>query len=223
MIEIDTIIFDLDGTLVDTERAASKAIYGCFEKWGLTITPNDAAFVTGRTWASAFEYLFRRYRLPLSSEEASQQMVQAYRDSIESCLDIVPGSAAAVRDLAQQYTLGLVSGSYRSEIIWALDRLGVRDLFQVILGAEDYPQSKPAPDGYLKALKILDRQAQRSLVFEDSAPGIASARAAGMWVVAITGTNHFKHDTSLAHHHIPDLQEVTAPWVAKLSACLTEK
>ncbi|MGZ3687945.1 MAG: HAD family hydrolase, partial [Bdellovibrionota bacterium] len=114
----------------------------------------------------------------------------------------------------------LVSGSHRSEILWALDKLQIRSHFQVILGAEDYPRSKPAPDGYEKALKTLAVKPNRSLVFEDSTAGIRSARDAGTWVVAITGTNHFKQDTSEAHHWIPDLREVNVDWISKITNAL---
>ncbi len=220
MQHIDTILFDLDGTLVDTEPAAAKAIHMCFENWGLKIDATDAAYITGRTWASAFDFLFKKYKLPVSANEAGEEMMQAYRDSLEVHLGIVPGGAAAVNALAGHYELALVSGSNRQEILWALDKLKIRHQFKVILGAEDYPNSKPAPDGYLKALKMLSRQAPNTLIFEDSQPGIASARAAGAWVVAITGTNHFKQDTSHAHHHIPDLRGVSPEWISQLAAQL---
>jgi HAD superfamily hydrolase (TIGR01509 family) len=140
-----------------------------------------------------------------------------YRQTLAERLDHVPGSVAAVRSLAGKFRLGLVSGSGRAEILWALDQLHILPHFEVILGAEDYPHSKPAPDGYLKALQMLGGEQSRTLVFEDSLAGIQSARSAGMWVVAVTSTNHYKQDNSAAHLHIPDLTPVTAEWVAKLS------
>lgn len=219
---INTILFDLDGTLVDTELAAAKAIHGCFERWGVAVDKTDAGYITGRTWASAFEFLFKKYKLPVSAEEAGRQMIEAYRESLETDLTIVPGGAAAVRALAAHgHDLALVSGSNRAEILWALDKLQIRAHFKVILGAEDYPNSKPAPDGYLKALTMLGREPARTLVFEDSQAGIASGLAAGAWVVAITGTNHFKQDTSRAHHHIPDLSGVDAKWIENLAIRLS--
>lgn len=220
---IDTILFDLDGTLIDTEPAAARAINECFSRWGIQISPDDAQFITGRTWASAFQFLFNKYRIPVAAEEASGLMMKTYREALEEKLHQVPGSADAVRALAGRYRLALVSGSGRKEILWALDRLSVREHFEVILGAEDYPRSKPEPDGYSKALKLLGAEASRGLVFEDSQAGIASARAAGLWVVAITTTNHFGQDTSAAHHHIPDLRSVDASWVADLSQRLLKE
>jgi HAD superfamily hydrolase (TIGR01509 family) len=214
---IDTILFDLDGTLIDTEPSAARAVFDCFSEWGLPIIGEDTTYVTGRTWASAFDYLFGKYPPPMPRDQAVEHVMKKYRQTLAERLDHVPGSVAAVRSLAKNYRLGLVSGSGRSEILWALDQLKILPHFEIILGAEDYPRSKPAPDGYLKAMQILGSEQARTLIFEDSLAGIQSARAAGAWVIAVTSTNHFNQDVSAAHHQIADLTPVTADWVAKLS------
>src|SRR6185437_17162929 len=63
--KIKAVIFDLDGTLIDTEPAAAKAITECFREWGIQIVAYDANFITGRTWEMAFGYLFKKYELPV--------------------------------------------------------------------------------------------------------------------------------------------------------------
>lgn len=213
---INTIFFDLDGTLIDTEASAAQAIRLCFADWGITVSETDSSYVTGRTWAAAFSYLFSKYPLPLPPEQATEAMMRKYRETLETELVVVPGAVSAVRSLSEaSYPLALISGSGRQEILWALRKLGILEHFRVVLGAEDYPRSKPEPDGYLKALNLLGASPERVLVFEDSQAGIASARAAGLWVVAITGTNHFAQDTSHAHRHIPDLSVINEKWVAE--------
>jgi HAD superfamily hydrolase (TIGR01509 family) len=213
---IRAVIFDLDGTLIDTEPAAAKAITESFQGWGIQVDHDDAAYITGRTWETAFQFLFKKYEIPVPAQQASQEMISRYRELIEKQLFPVAGSAEAVRALAKDYPLALVSGSYRSEILWALGRLGVLEHFQVILGAEDYPRSKPAPDGYLKALDLLNMKAENTLVFEDSEAGITSAKSAGTFVAAITGTNHFRQNTAHAHVFLKDLIGVDPNWVRAL-------
>jgi len=66
-----------------------------------------------------------------------------------------------------------------------LEKLKIKHHFQIILGAEDYFQSKPHPDGYSKAVQVLGANPNSCLVFEDSTAGIQSARSAGLWVIAV--------------------------------------
>jgi HAD superfamily hydrolase (TIGR01509 family) len=214
---VQAILFDLDGTLIDTEPSAAKAVEECFQKWNLSIHPDDATYVTGRTWQSAFDYLFGKYSIPLPPQQAQKTILDRYRFHIENHLTAVPGSVEAVQNLAPHYPLGLVSGSGRTEILWALKKLEIHQHFQIILGAEDYPKSKPHPDGYRKAMETLGILPNQCLVFEDSTAGISSARAAGTWVVAVTSTNHFRQDTTQAHFQIPDLQDVNPSWIQNLS------
>ena len=85
--------------------------------------------------------------------------------------------------------VAIVSGSSRAEIKEALVELGFESQLAFYMGAEDYPEGKPAPDGYLKAARRLNVEPKDCLVFEDSEAGIASARNAGMRVVATSAAN----------------------------------
>lgn len=213
---IEAIIFDLDGTIIDTEPTAALAVEECFAEWDIPIQRDDASYLTGRTWENAFAFLFSKYTLPIPLPEAKQRLLGRYRQKIEENLTTVPGSIEAIQSLAERFPLALVSGSGRSEILWALTKLKVIHHFQIILGAEDYLRSKPQPDGYLKAMGILNKAPGSCLIFEDSTAGIASARAAGSWVVAVTSTNHFKQDLALAHLKIKDLTPVNVNWINEL-------
>lgn len=208
----------MDGTLVDTELAAAKAVEETFARWNHRVEMEDAQFVTGRTWEMAVNFLFRKYPPPIPANEALTKLLEAYRAAIETSLVEVPGARECVRDLAREFPLALVSGSHRQEILSILDRLQIRDCFRVILGAEDYPRSKPAPDGYLSALALLKADPKSTLVFEDSTAGIESGLAAGAQVCVVTSTNHFGLETGRGHFFVRDLTGVNCDWVKALSA-----
>lgn len=214
---IETILFDLDGTLIDTELAAAKAIRGSFAEWDIALSESDAGFITGRTWEKAFEFLFSKYAIPVSKKDAAERMLNLYREELKRELIEVAGARECVRSLASEFPLALVSGSHRSEILFALKKLAILDCFRVVLGAEDYPRSKPAPDGYEKALTMLGAKKESALVFEDSEAGVESALAAGLQVCVVTSTNHFGVNTSKGHYFVPDLRGVDAAWVRRLN------
>src|SRR6218665_754118 len=205
---IKTILFDLDGTIIDSEKAAQQAILDCTAKWGVPVTPEDAASVAGKKWEVAFDLLYKRFRMPVSLAECSTAILNRYQEIFQANPTIVPGVKEAILDFAKNFQLALVSGSTREDVLWALRHLKVDHLFGCILGAEDYVGSKPSPDGFLKALKILGAKSEETIVFEASAAGIASARAAGLRVVAIESTNHFGHDQSVADARIPHFEKV---------------
>ena len=211
---IRAVLFDLDGTLVHTEHVATHVILTTYASWGVTLTEQDAATITGRTWELAQELLLKRFKIPVSPEEALRTLLKGYRAQLQLGIPEVPGASQAVRALRHHWPMAVVSGSHRQEIALALQNLGITDAFQFYLGAEDYTHSKPAPDGYQAALQRLGVQPQETLIFEDSPAGIASARAAGCWVVAITSTNTLGLDQSGAHERIPDLRKVDMQWIS---------
>jgi len=211
---ITHVFFDLDGTIIDTEPAAAKVMSQVFLDFGQKIETADAQFVAGRTWEVAFDHLFARYPLAGKRSEIEARILDQYRKELDLNLPVVPGSVEAVQKVSSRYPLALVSGSHRREILWSLKKLGIFECFKIILGQEDYPCSKPAPDGYQRALLEIGARPEQTLIFEDSNAGIASARAVGAFVVAIRSTNHFEQDTTLAHQSIEDLRAIDAEWVA---------
>ncbi|MGZ3657409.1 MAG: HAD family hydrolase [Bdellovibrionota bacterium] len=212
---IKLLIFDLDGTIIDSEVASFQAILDCTQKWGVPVSKEEAAVVVGQKWEVAFDLLFSQHKMPVSREEASKAIIDRFKEIVREELGVVPGVVDAIRNFAGAFRLALVSGSHREDVLWALTKLGVQQHFELIYGAEDYERSKPAPDGYLKALKTLGVAPNEALIFEDSVAGLASAEASGVRSVAITCTNHFGHDQSKAHLHIDNFHGVDAAWVKK--------
>lgn len=211
---IRTIIFDLDGTIIDSEPMALRAILDCTKEWGIPVTHEQAASVAGKKWEVAFDLLYQLFPMPFPMDEASRRIVKRYQELVRGHVEPVPGAIEAIKNFsASGFALALVSGSIREDVLWALRRFDVENYFKVVLGAEDYRESKPSPEGYLKALSILGAEASEAVVLEDSAAGIASGLAAGCKVVAIECTNHFGHDQRPAHARIRDFRGVDANWV----------
>ncbi|MBU6375318.1 MAG: HAD family phosphatase [Bdellovibrionales bacterium] len=215
---IRAVLFDLDGTLVHSEAVAARAVEDVFGRFGMRLQPTLAELVTGKTWTAALQELEQHVSLPLPREEFLDLIIEEYRIRLKTEVHPVPGGVEAITQLAPRYKLGLVSGSYREEILFALNKLQVIHHFGLILGAEDYLNSKPEPDGYLKALQLFGLQPQEAIVFEDSEPGIRSAIAAGCKVVLVRHCSSIRAGSpwiKQVHAQIDTLEGVTPDWIQR--------
>lgn len=216
-----SVIFDMDGTLVDTEALAAATVLEILTEMGMTFAKEDAQAVVGRTWESAIKILenrlFPRFSNPNGespaewSERLLQQSLSRYRKQLKEGLQsgalTIPGVVEKIFELdSAKIPMALVSGSHRAEVEEVLSALGVRRCFRVVYGAEDYQESKPSPEGFLKAARALGVLPQETLVFEDSRAGIQAGKMAGMHVIAVQCANHFHQDQSQADGRISDFQ-----------------
>ena len=110
----------------------------------------------------------------------------------------LPGALDAVRRTAQRFPLGLASSSNRELIDAVLEAGGVAGLFRATVSSEEVGRGKPAPDVYLEAARRLGIEPGHAAAVEDSESGIRSAKAAGMYVVAIPNPHFPPPDSVLA-------------------------
>jgi HAD superfamily hydrolase (TIGR01509 family) len=218
--EIRAVLFDLDGTLVDSERESAEAMARALERGlGLVATTVHRDYVVGHSWNEIYAQLKADFgdRLIWSMSELISAS-SALREEViaEQGLTIMPGAVEAVNRLGDRWPLAIVTGSSRAEAKQALRVLGVEHMFAMVLASEDYPHGKPSPAGYLAAAEGLGFEPTSCLVIEDSAAGVAAGRAAGMTVIAVRAGNFLKQDQSAAHVIVDTLNDVTFDLVGGL-------
>jgi HAD superfamily hydrolase (TIGR01509 family) len=215
---IRAVLFDLDGTLVDTERESAEAMARALKTGlGLEVTQVDRDFIIGRSWVDIYQHLCAAHGQLRWSRDELIASTAAQREHVfaEVGITVLPGAVAAI-DRFGHLPLALVTGSSRVEAGQALRALGLEGVFRTVIASEDVSRSKPAPDGYLAAAAALGVAPADCLIVEDSVAGIAAGLAAGASVVAVAAGNFAQHDQSEAHHLLETLDALTLEFVAGL-------
>ena len=212
-------LFDLDGTLVDSERETAEAMARALSRHaGIEIEQYDRDFIIGRSWIAIYDSLRARYPQLAWSRTETIARTAAMRDEViaEMGITVLPG-ARELLARTRGHKRGLVTGSSRLEVTQVLPHLGPDAVFDAIVAAEDVARSKPAPDGYRAALAALGLAATDCMVIEDSEAGIAAGREAGCLVVAVRAGNFGGWDQSGAHRVLDTLDELTPSLVDQLA------
>ena len=212
-------LFDLDGTLVDSERESGEAMARALAAGqGIAIEQSDRDYVIGRSWVAIYDRLKERYpQLAWTRDEVIAQTAQMREHVFAEQGVTIMAHARETLTWTRAYPRGLITGSSRLEVLQVLPLIGEMAEFAVIVAAEDVGRSKPHPDGYQKAMAALGLEPKHCVVVEDSVSGIAAGRSAGCLVIAVRAGNFGGWDQSGAHHVIDTLEQLTPALVDQLA------
>jgi HAD superfamily hydrolase (TIGR01509 family) len=184
-------LFDLDGTLVDTEQQTMSSIAAVLQRRGIVAAPYPPEEACGRSWEHIANTMRARYPLRDSTQVISQELLEIWNEQVTREAKLIPGAREAITEAHRAgVALAVVSSSPRSVIDAMLRLIGVSALISVRIGSDGVTKYKPDPEGYLMAANVLSVRPEECVVFEDSSSGVKAARAAGMHIVAILGASH---------------------------------
>lgn len=207
---IKAIIFDFDGTLIDTETAWYVAFREAYEQHGVDLTLEQYSQCIGTSLHSfnPYEYLVAELHLPVDLD-ALRTWVRQRHASLMEVEGVRPGVIEWLT-LAQRRGLkiGLASSSANEWVTHFLDRLGLRAYFECIRTADNVKHVKPDPELYLQALSCLGVEPGEALAVEDSPNGAKAAVAAGMQCVLVPNAITKLLPFGDVHHRADSLQDV---------------
>jgi beta-phosphoglucomutase len=188
------ILFDFNGVIIDDEPQHCDALIATLGEYGYALD-RDTYYrqYLGFDDRECFRFTFKRMGRAVDDPallEAIERKNGHYERAVRASMRLVPGAGDFIESAALDgFQLAIVSGALRREIELVLELAGLRPHFSEIVAAEDVSACKPDPQGYNRAREQLDIAPARCMVIEDSLPGLAAARAAGLRC-AMLSTSH---------------------------------
>jgi len=215
---IDTIIFDMDGVLVDSEK------HWAIEETKYLATrvpaPHDDYHkdIVGMSISEIFDHLKSRYDIYMQKKEFLDAYDEMAVDIYKKFSNLLPNVMDFIRFLRDEdYTLALASSSPRFWVHMAVERFELEPFFKVTVSASEIQcKGKPAPDIYLYTAGQLGKKPENCLAIEDSRNGVLSAKAAGMKCIGLRNGFNEEQDLSQADLVIGGFQELNLDVVSKL-------
>lgn len=197
--DFDAIIFDMDGTLVDSGRLHENAWTLTLEKYGIPLDPNLMRSLAGVPTIGTVEFLIKHFSLDLTLD---LQQVNEFKESIvrDTLVDYVKPTVLAdfALENKNKRPMSVGTGAYTDEATIILETCGLTHLIDHIVGADQVTNPKPSPDTFLRCAQLMGIQPERCIVFEDAKKGIQAAEAAGMFVVDVLEAFNIENDYFLS-------------------------
>jgi len=186
----DTILFDLDGVLVDMPNGHFEALNRALSLFGTSIHPDEhIELFNGLPTRKKIGMLEDQQRIPKGLCELINDIKQQYTK--ELIPQFCPPEYSKIIMLQQLkrsgYKLGCCSNSIKETLHLMLESAGLKDFFDFIIGNDEVQNPKPAPDMYVEAMKRLDSKPDKTIIVEDAPHGIISAKASGATVYEVRG------------------------------------
>lgn len=208
---IQTVIFDMDGVIVDTEPVHHYAYFQHFEELNIEVTEQMFTSYMGNSTRNTFQKLKETFYLNHDVEELILRKRTLFNDAFDKKDDLVllDGVENLIKDLYDNgMQLIVASSASKVTIDRVFTRFGLHPYFSHIVSGEDFPKSKPHPAIFEHAVILSQTPKENCIVIEDSTNGIIASNAAGIYCIGYDSVNSKFQDLSLANAVISHFDEL---------------
>lgn len=209
----------MDGVIIDTEPIHHAAFFKLFAELGLAVSEAEYATFLGSSTRNVMQQLQARYHLPHDPEALVLRKRELFNATFDTdpALDLLPGVRPLLDDI-RRAGLGLVlaSSASKATIKRVFDRFGLAPYFAHVVSGEDFARSKPDPAIFRHAAALAATPVAECVVIEDSANGVAAAKAAGIYCIGYASPHSEGQDLALADQVVSDFGQLSAARIAAL-------
>ncbi|MHB1346373.1 MAG: HAD family hydrolase [Candidatus Humimicrobiaceae bacterium] len=184
---IKAVVFDMDGTIADSEKIAQKVTRDFFQKRDIVLTKEEEKIMFGLTWKDLVREILKSRGFQYN-QNIKNTLKERYVRTMSRDVKALPGVYDLLAEINKNLKVALATNSRRREVDIIFDKLGFHEYFHLKLARDHVKKPKPDPEIYLKAADIFGIKPFECVVFEDSIIGLMAAKAAGMKRVAIVNT-----------------------------------
>lgn len=182
--DVQGLIFDCDGTLVDTMPIHYIAWCAMLKEYGMVMDEERFYSYAGWPTVKMIEALAKEQGKKVNAEELAHRKEQLYIERMSEAEPIHSVISIVQREHGKR-KLAVASGGWQKLVRKSLSLVKIENYFDAVVGADDVAHGKPAPDVFLKAAQLIGVPPEKCVVYEDGEPGFVAAKAAGMRVVDV--------------------------------------
>ena len=211
---IKAAIFDMDGTIVDSEKIVWRVTRAFFKERGITLTPEEEKTMYGLTWKEFVKEILASRGFGYK-QSIKNTLKERYVRNLKKDVQPLPGIHNFLEIIRANFKTALATNSRIREVDIIFDKLDFGKYFDFKVAKNHVKFGKPSPEIYFKAASLLEVQSRECVVFEDSIIGIQAAKSAGMKCVALINT-YAAEDLKHADMLIKNYSDISIEHIKKI-------